>query len=75
VVRHAHAPTCTIRLTPGETLSLEIIDDGKGLPSKYRKGVGLSSMHERATELGGTCDISSAPEAGTRVRVQLPLPR
>jgi signal transduction histidine kinase len=73
VIRHAHARTCTVRLTLGERLSLEITDDGIGLPASFRAGVGLSSMRERAIELGGTCLIEPMVNAGTRVYAQLPL--
>jgi two-component system NarL family sensor kinase len=37
--------------------------------------VGLSSMRERASELGGSCVVERAPEGGTRVLVRLPLPK
>jgi signal transduction histidine kinase len=36
--------------------------------------VGLSSMRERAEELGGTLAIEPEPEGGTRVLARLPLP-
>jgi two-component system NarL family sensor kinase len=35
-------------------------------------GIGLRSMRERASELGGTCVIESLPAGGTRVLVHLP---
>jgi signal transduction histidine kinase len=73
VVRHAHAHTCTIRLFVNESLCLEVIDDGDGLPTAYRAGVGLTSMRERAKELGGTCVIDRVTGGGTRVCAQLPL--
>ena len=73
VIRHAHARTCTLRLTLGEMLSLEITDDGIGLPTSFRVGVGLTSMRERAIELGGTCLIEPMTDGGTRVYAQLPL--
>jgi two-component system NarL family sensor kinase len=38
----------------------------------HRSGVGLSSMRERAEELGGSCVVESAPSGGTRVKAQLP---
>jgi signal transduction histidine kinase len=74
VVRHAHARTCTISitLTPGDALDVEIRDDGLGLPVGGRAGVGLTSMRERAAELGGICVIESAPGGGTRVHTRLP---
>lgn len=73
VVRHARANCCTVRFSIAESLCLEIIDDGVGLPQAARTGVGLASMCERATELGGTCTIGPLSVGGTRVSVQLPL--
>ncbi|THF77147.1 ATP-binding protein [Cohnella fermenti] len=37
------------------------------------RGVGLSAVRKSAAELGGTIRIESAPEAGTKFIVQLPL--
>jgi signal transduction histidine kinase len=73
VARHAGADTCTVRLTVNGTLELEIADDGKGIPSDPRSGVGLTSMRERAEEIGGTCTIELRPDGGTRVRASLPV--
>jgi signal transduction histidine kinase len=72
VVRHTHAHTCTVRLTCGEQLVIEIIDDGQGLPPAYRCGVGLTSMRERAEELGGTWHIEAGPAGGAHVQARLP---
>ncbi len=74
VVRHARARTCRIRISFGNELRLEINDDGIGLPEGPRAGVGLSSIRERAAELGGTCEVEPAPASGTRVLTRLPLP-
>lgn len=71
--RHADARTCMVRISVNGALELEISDDGHGLPSDYRTGVGIASMHERADELGGTCDIERVDGQGTRVRARLPL--
>lgn len=77
VVRHAHARTVQICLSLQSTgtpsLELEIIDDGIGLGDHHRLGVGLTSMRERAEELGGTCVIERRREDGTRVCARLPL--
>jgi signal transduction histidine kinase len=74
VVRHAHARGCVVSLAVDAALRLEISDDGIGLPTEARfDGLGLGSMRERATELGGTCIIATAPGTGTRVQVTLPL--
>jgi signal transduction histidine kinase len=75
VVRHASARACRIRLSVDRDLALEITDDGVGLPEDRHAGVGLSSMRERAAELGGTCSAArSGPAGGTHVLARLPLP-
>jgi two-component system NarL family sensor kinase len=71
-VRHAHASHGLVRVSIDGALHLEITDDGTGLPDGYRAGVGISSMRERAAELGGRCVVSSSP-AGTLVRATIPL--
>jgi len=73
VVRHADARNCIVSLGVGNGLCLDIRDDGRGLPADRRTGVGLSSMRERATELGGHCEIGPAPGGGTCVLAWLPL--
>ena len=75
VVRHAHAQECLVRLKLLEAreLCLSIIDDGTGLPAGIQAGVGLTSLRERAAELGGTCQITARAPHGTRVDVRLPL--
>jgi two-component system NarL family sensor kinase len=77
VARHAHATSCRVRISVDRArsvLELEVTDDGAGMPEGRRAGVGLSSMRERAEELGGTCDVDPNPHGGTRVLARLPLP-
>ena len=73
VVRHAHAYHCGIRLLLNEMLTVEICDDGVGINADKRTGIGIRSMHERASELGGTCTIEPRASGGTRVLARLPL--
>jgi signal transduction histidine kinase len=75
VARHARARSCVVRLAVDEDVALEITDDGVGISNERGAGVGLSSMRERASELGGSCVVEPAPEGGTRVLVRLPLPK
>ena len=74
VVRHANAGSCLVRISLAGALELEITDDGIGMPADHPAGVGLASIRERATELGGTCEILPVPTGGTRVLARLPLP-
>lgn len=73
VVRHSRAKTCVVRLVVNEDVAMEILDDGVGIAAERSAGVGLSSMRERAAELGGSCVVESTPESGARVLVRLPL--
>ena len=73
VVRHAQARTCVVTLALEDTLRLEVVDDGCGVPEDRHAGVGLTSMRERAAEVGGNCVIEAAPGGGTRAYTQLPL--
>ena len=73
VVCHARASECVVRLTVDGGVSLEIRDDGIGLPAERTAGVGLVSMRERSAELGGKCVVERVSAGGTRVLVELPL--
>ena len=75
VVRHARAAKCNVRISDGEgdILELGITDDGVGIPADCQAGVGITSMRERAEELGATCVIEPLAEGGTHVLARLPL--
>src|SRR3954465_14868897 len=70
-VRHAAARQVKVRLDAG---GLSVADDGRGFEAGAVRGkrLGLTSMAERATELGGTLTVTSAPGEGTTVRLELP---
>ena len=72
-IKHAQATTCTIRLAVADpVVTVEVQDNGKGLPANYHAGVGINAMRERAAELGGTCVVENVAGGGTRVLATLP---
>jgi signal transduction histidine kinase len=80
VVRHAGATSVQVRLVcDGTDLVLTVRDNGMGIASGPRTGtgtgIGLVSMRERATALGGQLRIAGEPGAGTTIEVTLPLGR
>lgn len=74
VVKHAGARNVWIRLCRSEAgLALEIEDDGVGFDpaglTGPARGLGLSSMKQRANLHHGDLQITSQPGQGTRLRV------
>ena len=82
VVQHARASHVLVRLagTNGE-VELVVQDDGRGFPperlaEQLADGhVGLASQRVRIEAAGGTMDVASAPDGGTRVAIRLPRGR
>jgi len=72
VTRHAHATRCSVRIHLDKDLDVQIRDDGVGLPEGWRAGVGIASMRERVTELGGDLVIEPCLPHGTRINARLP---
>lgn len=73
ITRHALATKCTVRIRlDDQDLDVEVRDDGVGLPEGWRAGVGITSMRERVTELGGDLVIEPALPHGTRINARLP---
>jgi PAS domain S-box-containing protein len=77
-LKHAGAAAVKIVMcVDGETeAALEVSDNGRGfdLASIAEDGgIGLSSMRERAEQMGGTLNMFSEPGQGTRVLVRVPF--
>ncbi len=74
-LKHSQAGNLSVRLVLGDrSVSLEIADDGIGFdPSIGREegGMGLRGMGERASQIGGKLTLTSGPEEGTIVRVEV----
>jgi signal transduction histidine kinase len=57
-----------------------MVDNGRGFDPHTvradaggRQGHGLENMHQRLTELGGTCQLESQAGQGTTLTFRLPL--
>ncbi len=75
VVKHAQASRVDLRLShPGETLVLEVSDNGHGFDvnAAHPGHLGLSSMRERAEKLGGGLQMESTAGQGVHIRVEIP---
>jgi signal transduction histidine kinase len=85
--KHAQATEICVRLhfLP-ESIEVEISDNGQGSlicdennhpehekPTTVYSGRGIVGMRERATELGGTLEVSQMPGSGVRVSARIPV--
>ena len=75
VARHANATRASVTLErQGPQAVLTVRDNGVGLKAGgSSQGNGMRNMRERAAKLGGTLDVSSAPDAGTTLRIAFPV--
>lgn len=73
--QHAQASLIRVLLDadPGG-LTLEVIDDGHGVPAPLRQGrpghLGIVGMRERAIAIGARFAVDSTPDGGTRVHLR-----
>jgi signal transduction histidine kinase len=77
-VAHAEAHTVTVHLHGSEhAMRVEVSDDGIGFdptdPELRSRHLGLTSMEERALELGGTLTLDTRPGRGTVVSLEVPV--
>jgi two-component system, NarL family, sensor histidine kinase UhpB len=73
--RHAEAGRAEVGLRhTDEAVVLTVTDDGRGT-GRAPEGAGMRGMRERALLIGATLDITSRPQAGTQVRLTVPLLR
>ena len=71
-VRHSHATTVTVTVRVEDELSIEVTDDGCGMPADVTAS-GLNNLRTRAAAVGGDMIITPAPGAGTTLRWTAPL--
>jgi signal transduction histidine kinase len=74
--KHADAHNLWVRLrSEDDRVSLQVEDDGTGVPKPRRGHYGLHSMHERAERIGAELTIQQRAGGGTAVAVYLPADR
>ncbi|HET7489832.1 MAG TPA: GAF domain-containing sensor histidine kinase [Acidimicrobiales bacterium] len=75
VERHARASTMRVAwVVDGDRAVLTVADDGRGMPPEGERrpdSYGLVGMQERADAIGATLTVTSAPGAGTEIRVSV----
>ena len=76
-VSHSGASKVSVEVSTAEERIVGVVeDDGRGFgrkSSERSEAGGLAYMAERASLMGGTCSIASAPGEGTRVETSFPL--
>jgi len=72
-LRHSGASRLTVEISVADMFSLDIIDNGSGIPAGNSRRSGLANMKRRAEQLGGACEIACPPDGGTRVHWVAPL--
>jgi signal transduction histidine kinase len=72
VVRHAGATALTVTVRVEDDFSVEVLDDGCGMPANATPS-GLTNLRVRAEEVGGQLTVTDAPGGGTLLRWSAPL--
>jgi signal transduction histidine kinase len=82
VFRHAAAAGASVEITfAADSVRLSVADDGRGFDVSTalagedgRAAWGLLGIQERASLVGGTAEIASAPNQGATVNISIPHP-
>ena len=73
VGKHARANQVVITIAAGEELRLVVADDGDGMGDATSAGLGLKNLRQRAERLGGSLELGTSREGGTRLTWHVPL--
>jgi signal transduction histidine kinase len=73
VIRHAHARRLLVSAAVHQDEAvLHVADNGRGIPADTALGIGLRSMRERMSALGGKLRVAPRQPAGTEIEARLP---
>jgi signal transduction histidine kinase len=76
VIKHARPAAARVVVAQeGDTLTIEVVDRGRGAVGDLAGGRGLAGMRERMALYGGTLQVGPRPEGGFGVRACFPLDR
>ena len=75
VGKHAQATSCIVTISVADDVSLEVSDNGSGmtLPLADGAGLGLVNLRSRAERLGGSFEVQTNQEGGTRLLWRVPV--
>ncbi|MCV7413063.1 GAF domain-containing sensor histidine kinase [Mycobacterium florentinum] len=73
VVRHSSATRLTVDVSVADMLTVDVTDNGCGIPADNPRRSGLANLTYRAEQVGGSCEVSAPDGGGTRVRWTAPL--
>jgi PAS domain S-box-containing protein len=74
-LKHSFAKKILVSVEASDNMiQISVVDNGKGfiVEEKHMGGIGLSSMRERATRIGGKLQVDSEKEKGTTVKIIVP---
>jgi signal transduction histidine kinase len=72
-VRHSAATRLTVDVSVADMLTVDVADNGCGIPADNPRRSGLANLSYRAEQVGGSCEVSTPDGGGTRVRWTAPL--
>ncbi|CDO89030.1 histidine kinase [Mycobacterium triplex] len=72
-IRHSGATRLTVDVSVADMLTVDVADNGCGIPADNPRRSGLANLSYRAEQVGGTCEVSTPDGGGTRVRWTAPL--
>jgi signal transduction histidine kinase len=72
-IRHSGASRLTVDVSVADMLTIDVADNGCGIPADNPRRSGLANLSYRAEQVGGSCEVTSPAEGGTRVRWTAPL--